>query len=614
MGDTGRGGGGVGKGMSWSRLVRQHKVVLSIVAALVLLVVLYAGGGALRTNVRYLTSFSYGEPTGKSVNGARKYNRRVDVCAKTRSLNGPAAFKPDEKSLSTHSLPKWFGSARFGIFIHWGLYSVPGWAETAHSFADFKKGVTPETHFFHNPYSEWYLNTARLKDSGAQKHHIDTYRENPQQVTPKKWYYERFSREFDVGLENWRPDEWAKLFADSGAGYVVLTTKHHDGFCLWPTQVSHPKWGQFGGGPRHPMKRDLVGELSKAVRAEGLQMGLYYSGGLDWSFHWPIDTCFDDPTGKALCHPGVPKSKEYAAYAGAQLRELIERYKPAILWNDIDWPELGKFNLRDPNSLPNLFTKYLNDVCKLGIVNERWHLNKGSTPWKWTGDFGTPEYSDMDKVQAKVFETCRGIGKSFGFNRVEEQSKNCKAYMTVNEVVELLITTVAKNGNLLLDVGPDENGHIPKCQQNVLRGVGAWLDVYHQAVLNTQPWLKAGSIIVDGDPVRYMKSQDSKTAYAIVLAGRVRSVDASKKSYLTFFSKIPMPNTEFGDFATVWLPDRSKVKVRIQHDASAITVFLPWQKSLQRPSNAWVFEFVHSSKYDTSALDCRQMNECTEFA
>src|SRR6266436_2886487 len=175
-------------------------------------------------------------------------------------------YEPTWESLMRHQAPAWFQDAKLGIFIHWGLYSVPAWAPPSGELGK----VDRTKWFYQNPYAEWYLNSIRLKESATYKHHVETYGAD--------FDYYRFAETFNKQVQQWRPDTWADLFQKTGARYVVLTTKHHDGFTLWPSRVPNPK---RPAGLQ--VKRDLVGEFTTAVRGKGLKMGLYYSGGLDWT-------------------------------------------------------------------------------------------------------------------------------------------------------------------------------------------------------------------------------------------------------------------------------------------------------------------------------------------
>jgi alpha-L-fucosidase len=159
--------------------------------------------------------------------------------------------------------PDWLPAAKLGIFIHWGPYSVPAWAEPSGAL-----GAVPESEWFkHNAYAEWYFNTIRIPGSPAAQHHHDIYHDAPYDDFLDQWTATKFD-----------PTAWARLFAEAGASYVVPTTKHHDGVTLWDA----PGTGTRNTVHRGP-RRDLIGEIAEGVRAAGLRFGVYYSGGLDWS-------------------------------------------------------------------------------------------------------------------------------------------------------------------------------------------------------------------------------------------------------------------------------------------------------------------------------------------
>jgi alpha-L-fucosidase len=192
------------------------------------------------------------------------------------------------------------------------------------------------------PYTEWYENSLRFPSSSVAKYHREHYGEKPLAA---------FAEEFRRALEErWDPEAWADDFAAAGARYVVLVSKHHDGFCLWPSRVVNPKRASWH------TQRDAVGELARAVRARGIRFGVYYSGGLDWTFDArPIANIGD----LIAAAPGGA----YPRYADAQLRELIARFRPDVLWNDISWPG-------DKASLLRLFADYYNAIPE-GMLNDR---------------------------------------------------------------------------------------------------------------------------------------------------------------------------------------------------------------------------------------------------
>jgi len=198
--------------------------------------------------------------------------RQVIICLFAGTLVGvsglcmaqaPVKYEPTIASLDQHQVPFWYSHAKLGIFIHWGLYSVPGWAPLSHPEHDFSS----VDYIRNDPYAEWYYNTMRIEGSPTQTYHREHYGAN--------FNYYDFAPVFNREIQKWKPNEWAKIFRQSGAKYVVLTTKHHDGFTLWPSSVPNPTLP----ADRQHAQRDIVGELTDAVRKQGLRMGLYYSGG-----------------------------------------------------------------------------------------------------------------------------------------------------------------------------------------------------------------------------------------------------------------------------------------------------------------------------------------------
>ena len=371
-------------------------------------------------------------------------------------------------------VPEWYNDAKFGIFIHWGLFSVPGWAyaETGKSIADIHREHNPFAGQKYNPYAEWYLNSLRIDGSPTQEYHEKVY--------GKGFSYTDFCRLFEEQSKSFSATEWAGLFRKAGARYAVMVTKHHDGYCLWPSEYKNPVMPGYGA------KRDYVGELTDAVRAAGLRMGLYYSGILDWTFQ---KEPMNSPE-RWLTH--YLASDEYAAYSLNQTKELIRRYRPSILWNDMGYPAQC--------SLEELFDVYHSEVPD-GVINDRWIQRKipaGQTFAEYCGklaadhtvmditdgihgDFYTPEYTKITAIPDKKWESTRGIGMSFGYNRNEIREN----FLTGKELVHMLAEIVSKNGNLLLNVGPQADGTIEEAQANTLLQAGEWLAVNGEAIYGT---------------------------------------------------------------------------------------------------------------------------------
>jgi alpha-L-fucosidase len=394
------------------------------------------------------------------------------------------AYQPTIESLATHPVPAWFHDAKFGIFVHWSVSSIPAFAppnKQGIGDVDLGNAESVAWMFKHTPYAEWYWNSINIDGSPAQAHHRATYGAD--------YPYENFVPQFMELARGCDVEAWAELFVRAGARYVVFVTKHHDGVTLWPSRHTNPHRKHWHA------ERDFVGELTRAVRTRGMRMGLYYSGGIDWTFHGlPIDSM-------ASFLGSIPQSEQYARYADAHWRELIERYEPAVLWNDIGYPEKA-----DP---ARLFADYYNRIPD-GVINNRFMLGAGEGGQHH--DFVTPEYAVLDRILENKWESTRGIGGSFGFNRAESDDY----LLTAEEIVHMIADVTSKNGNLLLNVGPTANGLVPWAQASRLLAVGDWLRRNGEAIYGTRPWRKADGRTADGTAIRFTRSDGY--VYAIVLA------------------------------------------------------------------------------------------------
>ncbi|WP_182904077.1 alpha-L-fucosidase [Microbispora sp. H10830] len=381
-----------------------------------------------------------------------------------------------EEEAPARETPAWFRDAKLGVIIHWGLYSVPGWAPLDESLLELlvdeetqPRGTDEPDPLVVHPFSEWYENGLAIEGSPTWHYHRATYGSMP---------YRQFRGPFANALDDWDPAEWADLFASSGVRYAVPVAKHHDGYRLWPSAVPHPDdW---------TASRDVVGELARAVRERDMRLGVYYSSGLDWSFaNLPVRRMADV---RHSCPPGP----EYAAYVDAQWRELIDRYRPEILWNDMGYPG-------DPAAL---FRDYYEKVPE-GLVTDRF--------WSGTYDVATPNLARRHVVDSRPWEMARPVGISFGWNRQEGPEHT----LTGPQLVHLLLDVVSKNGNLLLGVSPDDRGRIPLLQQRALRELGAWLNVHGEAVYGTRAWTTPESATQDGVAVRFTAKPDALYAHLL---------------------------------------------------------------------------------------------------
>lgn len=339
-----------------------------------------------------------------------------------------AQVQPIWESINERGYPQWFSDAKLGIFIHWGVYSVPAYASL-------------------EGYAEWYYRGLMTNDDR---------RAFQERIYGKDFKYEDFAPMWKAEL--WNPDEWADLFKKSGAKYVLLVSKHHDGFCLWPSQYA-PGWNSVELGP----KRDICGELTEAVRKKGLKMGFYYSLP-EWKsdiHRWYVDP--DENIGTYVDTHMIP-----------QFKELITKYKPTILFTDGEWR-----NTAEQWHATELISWYYNTVGKEAIVNDRWGEGQQH-------GFRTPEYSAGITLTDRPWAECRGLGRSFGLNRNEPLEN----YMTSDELIRHFCVLVAAGGGMTLNVGPAADGKIPLLQQERLLDLGRWLDINGEAIYGTRPYKK----------------------------------------------------------------------------------------------------------------------------
>lgn len=341
-------------------------------------------------------------------------------------------YQADWNSLDARPTPNWWLDAKFGIFIHWGVYSVPAYTE---------KGR----------YAEWYLHslTNDKPDGPIASYHRTNY--------GNRTYYDLAD---DFHAELYNPDDWAQLFEKSGARYVVLTSKHHDGFCLWPNQQANRIWGRPWNSADAGPRRDLLGELFIALRKTPVRPGLYFSLYEWYNPLWQFD-----------------KQRYARDHAMPQLRELVTQYKPEVVWADGDW-DASPETWQSPQFLAWLYNE--SPVRQEVVVNDRWG---GGVRFNHAGIY-TPEYQPDLDFENHAWEESRGMGYSYGYNRREDAWD----YNSAQTLILHLIDKVSRGGNFLLDIGPDGHGQIPPIMQERLLDIGRWLSVNGEAIYNTRRW------------------------------------------------------------------------------------------------------------------------------
>jgi alpha-L-fucosidase len=378
-----------------------------------------------------------------------------------RLAEGQAAGKNYEvtwEALAKRPTPEWFPDAKFGIFVSWGPYSVPAYNPN--------KGYAE---WIGNPKNGW-VNDPLVKEMFGEQ--------------IKYWDFGKLLKG-----ELFNPDQWADLFARAGAKYVVFTTKMHDGFCMWPTTYSWPKdWNAGATGP----KRDVVGDIEKAVRQKGMRFGAYFS-----LCEWFNPLEMDNSADLKHCVDGLAYSEKYMT---PQVKELVTHYKPDILWGDGNWVPSDQLKVKE------LLAWVYNEspIREKVVVNDRW----GDL---WTernvGDFAVGEYGHFwaGLKPNKPWEEGRGIGKSWGYNRLETVDD----YKSSKELLHFLVEVVSKGGNLVLDVGPAADGLIPVIMQQRLVDVGSWLDVNGEAIYRTRR--------LENNPPEQEERKDKEEGYQVKL-------------------------------------------------------------------------------------------------
>lgn len=346
-------------------------------------------------------------------------------------------YKADWPSLNQRKIPEWFHRDKFGIFIHWGVYAVPAYAP-----------VIPNSGL---SYAEWYWKRIQEKRPEFISFHEKVY--------GKDFPYENFEKSFKAELYN--PDQWADVFKQSGARYVVLTSKHHEGYCLWNSAEADRTWGRPWNAVTGTPKRDLLGDLTNSVRKAGLKMGFYYS-----LYEWFNPLWMSD------------KKRYVDEHMFPQFKDLVTKYKPSVIFSDGEW-DLSDTAWKSPELLAWLFNE--SPVASEVVVDDRWGKNtrgKNSGATYVTSEYG----SGMDA--SVIWEESQGIGHSYGYNRNEQLND----YKTSRKLILTLVDIVSRGGNLLLDIGPTADGRIPVIMQQRLIDMGTWLKTNGEGIFETTAW------------------------------------------------------------------------------------------------------------------------------
>lgn len=350
---------------------------------------------------------------------------------------GETVYEPNWDSLDQRETPSWYTDAKFGIFIHWGPYSVPAFSKVG-------------------KYSEWYWNTLR-DPSRKNEGHLETKAFHDKNYGAL-FTYPDFVPEFTC--EMFDSKEWTKLLERSGAKYVVLTSKHHDGYALWPSAEADKSWGRPWNSVTSGPGRDLVRELTDEVRKTDLKMGLYFS-----LYEW-YNPLYTNDVDLFVDKHMIP-----------QFKDLVSNYSPSLIFSDGEWDHSDK-TWRSEELMAWLYNESPSreDV----VINDRWGKNTRHNH----GSYYTTEYGSGLPNSDHPWEENRGMAHSFGYSRTE----NLADYNSTQQLLYMLIDIVSRGGNFLLDIGPTADGRIPVIMQERLVEMGEWLEVNGEAIYGTAPW------------------------------------------------------------------------------------------------------------------------------
>ncbi|MEO9511262.1 MAG: alpha-L-fucosidase [Flavobacteriaceae bacterium] len=418
----------------------------------------------------------------------------------------------------------WWRDAKFGMFIHWGVYSVP---------AGIYNGEEVEG------IGEWIMEKGEIPVEE----------------------YEKFAKKFNP--VDFDAKKWAKTMKKAGMKYVIITSKHHDGFALWDS-----KYSDYDIVDYTPFKRDILKELSAACKEEGIKFGMYHSI-MDW--HHPQAQGKKYPKYNSLDSTLInPEFPEYIEnYMKPQLKELIENYDPEVLWFDGEWipaytHEMGL----------DLY-QYLRELKPSILINNR--IDKGRQSYQgmnsddsFIGDFGTPEQEILAGTADVDWESCMTMNDTWGFK------KNDHNWKSTEVLISDLVDVAAKGGNYLLNVGPTAEGIIPEPSVERLRKMGEWLKVNGEAIYETE---KLEKNYKEGDNIRYIKKKGKNVFY-------VASFENTEKNIKFNYVK-PAKDSE------IMLLGYDQPIAYTFSDTDGLSIELPKDAKIALAnSSAWVFKIV----------------------
>jgi alpha-L-fucosidase len=356
---------------------------------------------------------------------------------------------------------EWWREAKFGMFIHWGPYAVPAGVHDGQEI----EGI-----------GEWIMDRAEIPVSE----------------------YEEYARQFNP--EQYDAEEWVKIAKDAGMKYIIITSKHHDGFGLWDSEVSDYDAVDFAA-----IEQDLLAELKEAADKHDIKLGFYYSI-MDWHHPDAQAPHYPDYNTDEKSNPNFDQYVE--DYMKPQLKELMEKYDPAVLWFDGEWiPEWTHEHgvetytwLRQMK--PELIINNRVDVGRQGMQG----MNEEGG--EFVGDFGTPEQEILESTSEFDWEACMTMNDTWGYKKNDDNWKSAET------LIHNLVDIAAKGGNYLLNVGPTAEGLIPQASVDRLAKMGDWMEVNSEAIYETE---RLEHSFKEGENIRYTKQKGDSVFYGILL-------------------------------------------------------------------------------------------------
>lgn len=485
-------------------------------------------------------------------NSVQKFQQNA---AKVKEQDTKLKYQPNWESLDSRPLPEWYDDAKLGIFIHWGVFAVPSFVGVGtKGLSEWFWWYWKEENYI-NPVSEEgaeKMKTFRQKKTKA----IESVKEYMKQNYPPNWHYTDFAPQFTA--EFFDPTHWADIFKKSGAKYVILTSKHHDGFTLWPSKRSW-NWNAVDNGPH----RDLVGDLGDAVKKAGLHYGLYHS-----LYEW-FNPLYEEDKKNNFQTQSFIKDKMMP-----ELKELVTTYKPDIVWSD------GQFEA--PCSYWNCtdFLAWLyneSPVKDQVVTNDRWGTDVLCKHGGYLTCHDRYNPAEHGEKQGRKWENCMTIDQeSWGYRR----NAKLPDYFDMDGLTKLLAQTVSHGGNLLMNIGPTADGRIPPIFEERLRQMGTWLTVNGDAIYGTRMWHTSKEKDQD---IFYTKktNADGTFVYAIVM-------DWPKNDKLDLRAAQPTDGTKVS-----WLGYQGNIEWQRGADGG-MSLTLPKMSMGQIPCQwAWTFKITN---------------------